>query len=57
MVSQFETNDYAGRISDSLKGMFLYARLVLDYLATNIFYSADEIKTSVNQLPEKLTDL
>lgn len=37
--------------------MFLYARLVLDYLATNIFYSGDEIKTSVNQLPEKLTDL
>ena len=37
--------------------MFLYARLVLDYLATNIFYSGDEIKTSVNQLPKKLTDL
>ncbi|GKT56486.1 NACHTdomain protein [Colletotrichum tofieldiae] len=29
---------------------------VLDYLAANIFYSADEIKTSLNQLPEKLTD-
>ncbi|EXF79271.1 NACHT domain-containing protein [Colletotrichum fioriniae PJ7] len=38
-------------------GMFLYARLVLDYLAANIFYSVDEIKTSLNQLPEKLTDL
>src|SRR6266480_5158855 len=37
--------------------MFLYARLVLDYLAANIFYSGDEIKTSMNQLPEKLTDL
>jgi hypothetical protein len=45
------------RYTDSFKGMFLYARLVLDYLATNIFYSGDEIKTSVNQLPEKLTDL
>jgi len=37
--------------------MFLYARLVLDYLGSNIFYSGDEIKDSVNQLPEKLTDL
>jgi hypothetical protein len=43
--------------TDSFKGMFLYTRLVIDYLATNIFYSSDEIKTSVNQLPEKLADL
>lgn len=37
--------------------MFLYARLVMDYLASNIFFSGDEIKESVNQLPQKLTDL
>ncbi|KAF4968621.1 hypothetical protein FSARC_3996, partial [Fusarium sarcochroum] len=37
-------------------GMFLYARLVMDYLASNIFYDGDEIKKSVNQLPQKLTD-
>lgn len=37
--------------------MFLYARLVLDYLSTNVFYSCDEIKASVNQLPEKINDL
>ncbi|EEU35842.1 uncharacterized protein NECHADRAFT_20921, partial [Fusarium vanettenii 77-13-4] len=37
--------------------MFLYARLVMDYLASNIFYSSDEIKQSVNQLPKKLADL
>lgn len=43
--------------TNSFKGMFLYARLVLDYLSTNIFYSGEEIKTSVNQLPKKLTDL
>ena len=43
--------------SKYLAGMFLYARLVLDYLAANIFYSGDEMKTSVNQLPEKLNDL
>lgn len=45
------------RVSDPPKGMFLYARLVLDYLSTNIFYRGDEIMTSVNQLPEKLNDL
>lgn len=45
------------KISDYLIGMFLYARLVSDYLSTNIFYSGDEIMTSVNQLPEKLGDL
>lgn len=37
--------------------MFLYARLVLDYLSTNVFYNCDEIKASVNQLPEKINDL
>lgn len=37
--------------------MFLYARLVMDYLASNIFFSGDEIKQSVNQLPKKLADL
>lgn len=37
--------------------MFLYARLVMDYLASNIFFSGEEIKKSVNQLPQKLTDL
>lgn len=37
--------------------MFLYARLVLDYLSTNVFYNCDEIKASVNQLPDKISDL
>ncbi|KAM0267836.1 hypothetical protein ACHAPA_005433 [Fusarium lateritium] len=37
-------------------GMFLYARLVMDYLASNIFFSGDEIKNSVKQLPQKLSD-
>jgi hypothetical protein len=37
--------------------MFLYARLVLDYIATNIFFSGEEVRTSINHLPDKLTDL
>jgi archaellum biogenesis ATPase FlaH len=38
-------------------GMFLYARLVLDYLAKNIFYSGEEMRMSVHELPDKLFDL
>ena len=37
--------------------MFLYARLVLDYLTTNIFYNRDELKGSIHQLPQTLSDL
>jgi hypothetical protein len=37
--------------------MFLYAWLVLDYLTTNIFYSRDELKESIHQLPQTLSDL
>jgi archaellum biogenesis ATPase FlaH len=37
-------------------GMFLYARLVLDYLSTNIFYSGDEMKTAVQDLPPTLSE-
>ncbi|CAI6339363.1 unnamed protein product [Periconia digitata] len=32
-------------------GMFLYARLVVDYLSTNVFFSAEELKQSINRLP------
>jgi len=37
--------------------MFLYARLVLDYLGTNIFFSGDELKRSIGQLPETISEL
>ncbi|KAI0543263.1 hypothetical protein GGR58DRAFT_519395 [Xylaria digitata] len=37
-------------------GMFLYARLILDYLANNIFIRSTQIKSAVNDLPEKLSD-
>ncbi len=45
------------QLTHIVSGMFLYARLVLDYLSTNIFFSGEEIRTSINHLPEKLTDL
>ncbi|KAL7928885.1 hypothetical protein V8C35DRAFT_221248 [Trichoderma chlorosporum] len=55
-ISPEEVANIEHGIAKKADGMFLYARLVLDYLSTNIFYSGDEILTSVNQLPEKLSD-
>lgn len=37
--------------------MFLYARLILDYLANNIFIRGTQVISAVNGLPEKLSDL
>lgn len=37
--------------------MFLYARLVLDYLSSNIFFGGQEIKQSVYELPKQLSEL
>jgi hypothetical protein len=37
--------------------MFLYARLVVDYLGTNVFYSGEEMKESINQPPETISEL
>lgn len=37
--------------------MFLWARLVLDYLSTNIFYSLEEVRQAVDVLPNKLSEL
>jgi hypothetical protein len=37
--------------------MFLYARLVLDYLTKNIFFTGKEMKASIDELPEELTEL
>ncbi|KAF7522528.1 hypothetical protein G7054_g12117 [Neopestalotiopsis clavispora] len=43
-------------VTEKADGMFLYARLVLEYLGSNIFFSGEEIKTSVNELPAKLSE-
>ncbi|KAJ4322698.1 hypothetical protein N0V84_004723 [Fusarium piperis] len=55
-IGQTEIEEIQSVIVTKADGMFLYARLVMDYLASNIFLSADEIKQSVNQLPKKLVD-
>ncbi|KAK6843900.1 hypothetical protein PG987_004760 [Apiospora arundinis] len=43
-------------ITKKADGMFLYARLVLDYLSNNIFFNGKEIKDSVYELPKELSE-
>ncbi|ORX96342.1 hypothetical protein BCR34DRAFT_181469 [Clohesyomyces aquaticus] len=52
--SEFEETEKV--IAKKSDGMFLYARLVLDYLTANIFYSGEEIKSSIYELPPTLAD-
>jgi hypothetical protein len=40
-----------------LLGMFLWARLVLDYLASNIFHNRHEITAAIETLPRELSEL
>jgi hypothetical protein len=40
-----------------LLGMFLWARLVLDYLAGNIFHNRHEITAAIETLPRELSEL
>jgi len=37
--------------------MFLWARLILEYLSRNIFFHRDEIRRAVNTLPIGLSEL
>ncbi|KAI0183060.1 NACHT domain protein [Xylaria flabelliformis] len=44
----------ARQISQKADGMFLWARLVLNYLTYNIFYGSREIREAVDTLPREL---
>ncbi|KAH9885562.1 hypothetical protein F4778DRAFT_774332 [Xylariomycetidae sp. FL2044] len=55
-VQPSDIQDIENSIVERSDGMFLYARLVLDYLASNVFYNAEEIKTSLRELPQELSD-
>ncbi|CEI70590.1 hypothetical protein FVEN_g920 [Fusarium venenatum] len=55
-LQRVEVEEIQGLIVKKSDGMFLYARLVMDYLSSNLFFSRQEIKESVNQLPRKLGD-
>ncbi|KAI1388865.1 uncharacterized protein F4822DRAFT_429482 [Hypoxylon trugodes] len=41
-------------ITDKANGMFLYARLVLDYLSKNVFFNGKEMKAAIDELPKEL---
>lgn len=43
-------------VAERARGMFLYARLVLDYIGSNVFFDIDELKDSIHQLPQTLAD-
>ncbi|KAI1454329.1 hypothetical protein F4805DRAFT_469475 [Annulohypoxylon moriforme] len=51
-----EIDDIRDEITRKSDGMFLYARLVLNFLDNKIFYKGSEVKASVNELPEELSD-
>lgn len=44
-------------VLNSSAGMFLYARLVMDYLSSNIFLHQKELRDSIDLLPKELSEL
>ncbi|KAI0470247.1 hypothetical protein F4859DRAFT_486121 [Xylaria cf. heliscus] len=51
-----DIGDIEQSITRKSDGMFLYARLILDYLANNIFIRGTQIISAVNGLPKELSD-
>ncbi|CAG1982701.1 unnamed protein product [Fusarium graminearum] len=55
-LTRKDIDDVERVITNKADGMFLYARLVLDYLSKNIFYTGSEMRRSIDELPEKLSE-
>ncbi|KAK4163802.1 hypothetical protein QBC43DRAFT_212370 [Cladorrhinum sp. PSN259] len=55
-ITERDLQDVVNGIADKAAGMFLWARLVLEYLSTNIFYSREEILRAAETLPRKLSE-
>ncbi|KAF0315662.1 hypothetical protein GQ607_017099 [Colletotrichum asianum] len=55
-LSRKDIDSIESVITNKADGMFLYARLVLDYLSKNIFFSGKEMKASIDDLPEELSE-
>ncbi|KAI0533637.1 hypothetical protein GGR58DRAFT_485771 [Xylaria digitata] len=51
-----ELVDIARQVARKADGMFLWARLVVDYLTNNMFYNSQEIREAVDTLPRKLVE-
>lgn len=41
----------------SLSGMFLYARLIIDYLSKQLFRTSEDLRVAIQELPPELRDL
>ncbi|KAL8366864.1 hypothetical protein RB595_005026 [Gaeumannomyces hyphopodioides] len=54
-VTDADIAELADAVAARADGMFLYARLVLDHITAKIFFSPDEVKRSVADLPDKVT--
>ncbi|KAF6808568.1 zinc finger protein [Colletotrichum musicola] len=55
--SSDEISRLVSLISEKSDGMFLWARLVLDYLDSEIYYDKNEIYRAIEEIPSKLSDL
>ncbi|KAK4164614.1 hypothetical protein QBC43DRAFT_352703 [Cladorrhinum sp. PSN259] len=55
-ITDEDIQDVVHGIAEKADGMFLWARLVLEYLATGIFYTRQEVLTAANTLPRKLSE-
>ncbi|GAW23033.1 hypothetical protein ANO14919_125810 [Xylariales sp. No.14919] len=55
-LTEREIADIHQSIVRKSDGMFLYARLILDYLANNIFIRGSQIVSAVNDLPKELSE-
>ncbi|KAH7303097.1 hypothetical protein B0I35DRAFT_384399 [Stachybotrys elegans] len=53
-ISNDDLNALGLRIAKKAEGMFLWARLVLDYLASNMFLRRDEVLSAAEALPRAL---
>ncbi|EGO53325.1 hypothetical protein NEUTE1DRAFT_133746 [Neurospora tetrasperma FGSC 2508] len=53
-LTDSDLRDISINIARKADGMFLWARLVLDYLSTNILSSRDEVRGAVDVLPVEL---
>lgn len=55
-LEEKEIAEIKNLVAEKAHGMFLYARLVLDYISSNVFYDGNELKASIHQLPQTLAE-
>ncbi|KAF3914315.1 hypothetical protein AA313_de0201686 [Arthrobotrys entomopaga] len=56
-LQESDLADISRKIALKADGMFLWARLVLDYIASNMFHKREEITVAIETLPRELSML